>query len=175
MKRALFLDLDHTLISPRSGDTFPQDVNDWQFMRNVLSLLGSRLYESSRNNEPELFIIVTNQGGVAAGFQAKEEVEQRLADIVAAMRNSFGSYARGMELPVYISYANDGDRKPQPGMAHKAAAEHGLDLSQCLMVGDMASDQLFATNAGMQFAWAADFFNNKEKALYVQPLNIREG
>lgn len=172
MKKALFLDLDHTLIAPRSGNTFPQDVNDWQFMRNVLSLLGYRAARNHWDKTPELFVIVTNQGGVAAGFQTKEEVETRIADVVAAMKNSFG---REMEIPVYISYENNASRKPLPGLAIDAAAEHGIDLSASLMVGDMASDHAFAVNAGMGFEWAADFFNNKEKPAYVQPLNIREG
>lgn len=169
MKKALFLDLDHTLIAPKSGNTFPQDVNDWQFLRNVLSRLGSWIYE----NKDCPLVIVTNQGGVAAGFQTRDSVEQRLVDVVKAIKNSMSTY--DVNVYVYVSYLDNEYRKPLPGLAHKAAAEHAIDLSASLMIGDMASDQAFAKNAGMQFEWAADFFNNKQVAAYVPPLNIREG
>ena len=169
MKKALFLDLDHTLIAPRSGNTFPQDTDDWQFMRNVLSHLSSWVY----NNPDSPIVLVTNQGGVAAGFQTKESIENRLTDVIKAIKNSMSTYH--VEIHPYVSYQNDGDRKPLPGMAHKAAVALGLDLSKCLMVGDMASDQGFAQHAGMPFEWAETFFNNKEKAHYAPPLNVREG
>jgi len=41
------------------------------------------------------------------------------------------------------------DRKPKPGMLLKAAAEHDLDLSRSLMIGDQPSDMEAARRAGV--------------------------
>lgn len=41
-----------------------------------------------------------------------------------------------------------GCRKPRPGLLHEAAAEHGLDLSSSVMVGDRWRDMMAAQNAG---------------------------
>jgi histidinol-phosphate phosphatase family protein len=171
MKKDLFVDLDHTLIRPKSGQTFPQSADDWEFMPNVLETL---YFWHGRNIlEPQALVIVTNQGGVAAGFQTKADVEVRLADIVHELRASL----RGGEddIRVYVSYDNDYQRKPMPGLAFRAALDMGLDLPNSWMVGDMQSDFEFSRNAGLKgFSWAETFFNWKA-APTLAPLNVREG
>ena len=45
------------------------------------------------------------------------------------------------------------DRKPGPGMLLRAAREHGLDLTQSVMVGDRCSDVAAANTAGLRQAF----------------------
>lgn len=150
MKKALFLDLDHTLIRPKSGDTFPRDKDDWEFIPDVID----RLWRKVAGITGWPIIVVTNQAGVAAGFQTKEDVESRLLSICTVLRN----HTRA-EVHAYVAYAYDYDRKPLPGMAYKAALDLGLDLRGSIMVGDMDSDKEFAENAGIgTFAWAHEYF-----------------
>ena len=47
------------------------------------------------------------------------------------------------------SYALECDcRKPQPGLLHEAAAEHGIDLAGSWMVGDILNDVEAGNRAG---------------------------
>lgn len=151
MNKAIFFDLDHTLIRPRSGDTFPRDISDWEWIPGVLN----RLYHLLAK-EPQPVIIVTNQGGVVAGFQTKEDIEKKLRNI----RFAFQELVKHPHVHTYVAYTYDYHRKPSPGMAYQAALEHELDLAGSVMVGDMESDKEFAKNAGIgAFCWAADYFN----------------
>lgn len=37
-------------------------------------------------------------------------------------------------------------RKPKPGMLHRASAEHGLDLTRCVVIGDVGDTDLLAAH-----------------------------
>jgi D-glycero-D-manno-heptose 1,7-bisphosphate phosphatase len=45
------------------------------------------------------------------------------------------------------------DRKPGTGMLRRGAREFGLDLSECLLVGDRCTDIVAANVAGLQQAF----------------------
>lgn len=149
MQTAIFLDLDHTLIRPASGATFPKDSTDWEFMPGMLERLCQAL-----TAYPRPIVIVTNQGGVPAGYHTQEEIEAKLDAIKHAMRGSLPDFG----VHHYCAYADDYDRKPLPGMAYRAALALDLDLAGSMMVGDLPSDLTFAQNAGIRhFHWAKDF------------------
>lgn len=170
MKKALFLDLDHTLIRPKSGETFPKDADDWEFVPKMLNALW---YDIHRDMRP--IVIVTNQGGVVAGHHTVEEIEAKLKkveeELVKHLRGNF-EYKYPVEVFSYAAYAYNYYRKPSPGMAYQAACEIGLDLSKCHMIGDMESDEQFAKHAGMSFQHVDSYLGNRS---YTQPLNVREG
>lgn len=167
MKKALFLDLDHTIIRPKSGDTFPRDKDDWEIIPGVLSRLFYMLH-----GKDDVVVVVTNQGGVAAGHQTKEDVEGRMLSICTVLRNHTKA-----EVHSFVAYAYDYDRKPAPGMAYKAALALQLDLAASTMVGDMQSDLDFAVKAGIgSFIWAEDYFrpshNTGAVATFMGPLKL---
>lgn len=171
MKKALFVDLDHTLIRPKSGGIFPNSADDWEFMPNVLNTLHT--WHGRNILEPQVLVIVTNQGGVAAGHQTRAEVEVRLADIVHELRAHLR--AGENDIRVYVSYEDDYQRKPLPGLAFRAALDLGLNLPESWMVGDLPSDFKFSRNAGLLgFSWAESYFGwNRQPR--PTPLNVREG
>lgn len=144
MRKALFLDLDHTVIRPLGGRTFPKDADDWEWMPGMIDALKSEIAAAGGWQQVK-FILVTNQGGVALGYQTEHEVEAKLRRI----RQELGE-AVGCPIHSYTSYKADYDRKPNPGMAYKAALEFELDLPECMMIGDMDSDREFAIAAGIE-------------------------
>lgn len=90
--------------------------------------------------------VVTNQAGVARGLFGIQDVElvhRHIADRLA-------EHDARIDLFVYCPYHPDGvvaafarsseDRKPAPGMAHRAAAVLDLDLESSWVVGDRPSD-----------------------------------
>lgn len=154
MNKALFLDLDHTLIKPKSGNTFPKDKNDWELAyTNVIPRIHSYYAKGYR------IIIVTNQGGVEANFISLQDLQEKLDDVKHTLENP----KAGTD---YIHYyycpsMRDYYRKPSPGMAYQAAIDHALNLRECVMVGDRDSDREFAGNANIgKFFSAEEFFKN---------------
>ncbi|MCS7080185.1 MAG: HAD family hydrolase [Chloracidobacterium sp.] len=99
-------------------------------------------------------IVVTNQAGAARGYFPSwliEVVNQRLQEALAA---------EGAQLDaIYVCphhptagdppYRMDCDcRKPKPGLLLRAAQDFGLDLTQCVVVGDRYSDVALAHGVG---------------------------
>ncbi len=93
-------------------------------------------------------IIITNQRGVGRGLMTEESLKAIHEKLVNAV-----SAAGGKIDGIYYCTAVDKDhpmRKPNPGMAAKAAEEiPGIDFTKSIMVGNNMSDMLFGRNAGM--------------------------
>jgi len=145
MKRAVFLDKDGTLI-----DDVPYNVDP-------------ALLRLARNAGPALrlmqqmdyrLIVVSNQSGVARGLFD----EAALPPLFAALQDMLAR--QGVMLDgcywcphhpegMAAGYAVEcGCRKPMPGMLLQAAREHGIDLAQSWMVGDILNDVEAGRRAG---------------------------
>ncbi len=93
-------------------------------------------------------IIVTNQRGVGKGWMT----EASLMDIHHHMLKDIEIAGGRIDAIYYCTSLDNTDpnRKPQPGMAFKAATDFPeIDLRKSIMVGNNISDMEFGRNAGM--------------------------
>jgi len=159
--KALFLDLDGTIIETASGKKFPKNKYDWKFKQGILKKI-KQYYESGYK-----IIIVSNQAGIEYGYVSKEDFEDKLKVIIQDIKNHTGaSNVYGDYCPESRSFY----RKPNPGMGYAAAIEHELNLAHCIMVGDASglddsfsdSDKKFARNCNMMYFDINSFLDNKE-------------
>lgn len=139
MNRAIFIDLDGTLIKTKSGAEFPIDYDDWEIMRGILPLI------RSYSDKGYIPIIVSNQGGIEAGHVDADKFDFKLETIVKEVEQYIGSSVNRLYCP-FISKTHY-YRKPNPGMAYKAAIELELSLRDSIMVGNQDVDAKFAKNA----------------------------
>lgn len=137
MNKAIFLDLDGTLIQTKSGETFPKDNDDWKFKDKVVDIV------KGFTDKGFIPIIVSNQGGIEAGFVKQEEFDNKLDIIRSQISEYLGVDIHG----AYCSLGESYFRKPNPGMAYRMAIDLELNLRNSIMVGDMESDRKFAKNA----------------------------
>ncbi len=87
--------------------------------------------------------LVTNQSGIARGLIDTEQVD-RVNARVAALLGPFDTVR-------CCPHGPESDctcRKPRPGMIVAAAAELGVPLERCAMVGDIGSDVRAGVDAG---------------------------
>ena len=143
--RAIFLDKDGTLIDDVPYNVDPAQVRlSWQ-AGPALQLLQEAGYK---------LIVVTNQSGVARGLfteAALDGVQARLVELLA----QYGVQLDGF---YHCPHHPDGTvaryalactcRKPMPGMLVRAAQEHGIDLVQSWMIGDILNDVEAGHRAG---------------------------
>jgi histidinol-phosphate phosphatase family protein len=148
-RRALLLDVDGTLRRTKSGAIYPVSPDDIELLpgrRECLAQWSARGWE---------FCLVSNQSGVASGALTQQQAD--------------ACFARTIELlglPVLaVAYcphpafpAGCFCRKPMPGLGVALARQHGLDLTQSIMVGDMQSDADFAVAIGARYFAAEQFF-----------------
>lgn len=165
---AVFLDRDGTL-SEEIGYIHPADLPRYALLPGTAQAL-KRLREAGY-----ALVVLTNQSGVARGYFPAAQVDAvhaRLQELLAAQGASVDAVYYCPHHPEPLAPADNGQlppgrvaatpvaalnidcdcRKPKPGLALRAAAELGLDLSRSWMVGDKSADLGLAKAAGLQGA-----------------------
>ncbi len=145
MRKAVFLDRDGTL---------NVDVG-YPHRYDQLDIYPQSFEAVKRFNQDGLLVVVvTNQSGVGRGLLTEDDLQ----DIHARLSASFLRNEARLDAIYYCPhytlsedprYRKDCDcRKPKPGLAHRAAADLGIDLANSYMIGDKADDILFGMNIG---------------------------
>jgi len=168
--KLLIFDVDGTLTKPFRTELLPGITSWFASMRRELI-------------EPPILAIATNQGGVAYRHYLLETAPERAwkyADQPETERR-INIIANNLDIThIYISFAYRfpngqwvetpinaaGDprwsrnwRKPNPGMLQQVLADVNLLPDEALMVGNEETDRKAAISAGIQFAFAHDFFS----------------
>lgn len=147
MRPAVFLDRDNTLIR-NDGDLGDPD--------QVVLVQGAASAVASLRGLGYQIVVVTNQGGVARGKYAEEDVHavhDRIAERMIQQANG-----ATIDAFYYCPYHPEGSverykrehpsRKPSPGMLLQAAADLKLDLATSWMIGDALRDVAAGRAAG---------------------------
>lgn len=144
-RKAIFLDKDGTLIPD-----VPYNVNPDLITLQPGVIEGLRLLKE----EGYIFVVISNQAGVARGYFKYNELE-KVKDKLNLLLNR-----EGIEIEDYYfcphhpmgkiaEYAVACNcRKPEPGMILKAAKEHEIDAQSSWMIGDILNDVEAGNKAG---------------------------
>lgn len=140
---AVFLDRDGVLNRSEKpdGSYLPVNTPDDLFIYDQAK---EGLAELTKKTDL-LKIVVTNQGGIGAGYMTTEELDSIHGKLISEVRDAGGNIDA-----IYYATSNDEKdplRKPNPGLLLKAAEELNIDLSRSYMVGDMTTDIAAGENA----------------------------
>ena len=138
--RAVFLDRDGTIM---------EDANYVGDVSRVILIPGATHALKRLVDAGYRLLVVTNQSGVGRGYFPREAVEQIHAHLDEQFGNVGVKFDRYYVCPHHPEDKCD-CRKPKPKFLQEAAREFALDLDQCFMVGDRASDIQAGINAGTQ-------------------------
>jgi D-glycero-D-manno-heptose 1,7-bisphosphate phosphatase len=170
-RKAIFLDKDGTLIPD-----IPYNVNPDLIFINSDVIEGLKLLKE----ENFLFIVISNQPGVALGYFEEEQllnVKRKLEDLLQEHDISLNGFYYCPHLPGTVNkkYAMDCNcRKPLPGLLLKAAGENNIDLTQSWMVGDILNDveagkragcKTILINNGNETEWTINEFRTPDYSL----------
>lgn len=153
MYKAVFLDLDGTLIRPASGAKFPIDKDDWELIPGITDILANYV------DQGYYLLIVTNQGGIEAGHVKMNDFRYKIKRVINDIVVNTACPINRISYRFCVSNnRRDFFRKPNPGMAYDLASAYLLSLGECIMVGDASglpgqfsdSDRKFADNAGIK-------------------------
>lgn len=137
--KALFLDLDGTIIETRSGNVFPKDADDWKFKAGMLEQI------CRYKDAGYLIFIVSNQAGVNKGYIRPSEFDEKLGAIILDVDRYYQNTRLEHQIVfnrAFISYHKDCLlRKPKPLAALRVLHHHDVDLAQSLMVGDASGKE----------------------------------
>jgi D-glycero-D-manno-heptose 1,7-bisphosphate phosphatase len=141
MNKALFIDRDGVINIDR-GHVFLKE--DFEFSPGIFDLC--RKYSDAGY----LFIVITNQAGIAKGIYT-EAAFLKLTDWMTAEFKKNGIIiSKVCYCPHHPDVTGPCEcRKPKPGMILKAKDEFDIDLSQSVLIGDMENDLQAGRNAGI--------------------------
>jgi histidinol-phosphate phosphatase family protein len=137
----LFLDRDGVLNHEKQLD-YIYNWEEFQFyegVREAVKIFAERFGH---------IIVATNQRGVGKGLMTEQDLKLLHERMVYELHTAGGRidgiyYCTALE-------NTDPDRKPNPGMAFRAAKDFpAIDLQRSIMVGNNISDMEFGRNAGM--------------------------
>ena len=104
-------------------------------------------------------MVVTNQAGIARGFYTEAAFEE----LMVWMRAEFVRQNVVLDAVYYCPFHPEHgvgeykreheDRKPGTGMLRRGESDFGLELKECLLVGDRCSDIAAANTAGLRQAF----------------------
>lgn len=137
-RRFVLLDRDGTIIVERNYLSRPEDV--------VLLPGAAEGLRAMRALGLGL-VLVTNQSGIGRGYFD----EARLAEIHDRMNALLRHERVVLEGIYYCPHTPDlgcSCRKPEPGLALRAAANHGFNLSESFAIGDKRCDVDLGRNVG---------------------------
>lgn len=134
---AIFLDRDGTIIHDRGYLRSPDDVVFYAQTIDALKMLQRKF---------ELFII-SNQSGIAKGFQSVRETENVNKHIIGTLASA-GIAIKDFYYCPHMREDSCHCMKPKPYFAHKAAADYGIPLSSSFSIGDHPHDVELAGNFG---------------------------
>ena len=143
MTPAIFLDRDGVLIENRAN--YVRSWGDVELFPQAIEAV------AAVSHWPHKIIIVTNQSAIGRGLVSLETVEainQRLVELVAAANGRIDA----VFICPHAPQENCACRKPRPGLLLQAAAQHDLDLSQSIMIGDALTDLLAGRRAGVKLS-----------------------
>ncbi len=136
----IFLDRDGVIIKDKVRMTDPYQIEFLPGAVEGLQKLQSEGYK---------FILATNQSVVARGLCTLKDVYRFNEELSRLLAKEGVEIAKTYLCPHHPEFTETCEcRKPQPGLAQKAAAELGLDPAECIFIGDQDSDTEFGKNCG---------------------------
>jgi D-glycero-D-manno-heptose 1,7-bisphosphate phosphatase len=128
---AIFLDRDGTINVERSD--YVKSNREFVLLPGALESLG-RL---ATLTVP--IIIVTNQSVIGRGIVSRTEIDA-IHETMQSLVRAAGGRIDAVYLCPHHPEARCTCRKPRPGLLLAAAADHQLDLTRCVLIGDSVTD-----------------------------------
>ena len=143
---ALFLDRDGTII---------EEVGFISRAEEVRLIPGAAEVIASANRNEVAVVIVTNQSGIARSLFEWADFAAVQARMLTELAKTGAFIDAVLACPHHpcgrapYNHPDHPDRKPNPGLVHRAAGLLPIALAQSWLIGDRASDIIAAARAGL--------------------------
>lgn len=147
---ALFFDFDGTIRKTKSGELYPRTPDD-------IEILPGRREKLLKYKDEYRLIGISNQSGVHKGTLTEEACRAcfdktiEMLDIKDAKIDYAFCPHSSFPIECYC-------RKPSPGLMLQFIHKYKLNITQCLFVGDLKTDETCAKRIGMKYYDQSEFF-----------------
>lgn len=171
MKKALFLDRDG-VVNIDTGYLYK--IEEVQFIDGIFDLC------RKASDLDYLIIIVTNQSGIGRGYYSESDFQKLSEWMKTQFANQRAEITNIYHCPYHPEHGigqykrNSFDRKPNPGMLLKAAADYHIDLAASFLVGDSETDikAAYSANIGFPILFNQDTNLQTQAKAYIHSLKM---
>ena len=142
-KKYIFLDRDGVLNKRPPKAEYIRKPEDFEW------LPGAKESVKKLNDAGYHIILISNQAGIARGVMTDEDF-QAVQNKMTSDLSEIGAEIEGV---YYCPHGWDDGcecRKPKPGMLYQAQKDYGINLTECVLIGDDERDIITAHNANMK-------------------------
>jgi len=149
--KAVFIDLDNTLITTRSGKKYPIHSEDWKFIPETLDAI------QHYNRMGYMTIIISNQTSIEEGYIIEKALIIKLEKICKVLEKELKIAPQS----IVYNYNNKKNyyTMPSPGMIYELAIDYELDTTKCIIFGSTDITSILATNVSMSYLSLIDIIN----------------
>ena len=141
MIKAVFLDRDGTINKSAPEHGYIKKWSEFEFLPEAVDAI------KLLNDKGIKAIVITNQQGIGKKLMTLDD----LSEIHANMQEELGKQNALIDAFYFCPHLKEENcscRKPKPGMLLKAAEDFGLEMSECIFIGDNERDIEAANAAG---------------------------
>lgn len=143
MRKAIFLDRDG-VINSDEGHYYIYKPEHFALNEGLIEVL------KAWQKKGYVFIVITNQGGIARGTYSKNDVDKVHAKFLNLMRKNCIDIKEVYVCPHHDKYEKCICRKPNSLNIEKAIARFQIDAGKSYMIGDNVKDVMAAEKAGIK-------------------------
>jgi D-glycero-D-manno-heptose 1,7-bisphosphate phosphatase len=141
MNKALFIDRDGVI---NKDFVHVYEISRFEFTKGIFDLC--RRYSESGY----MIFVITNQAGIAKGYYTENDFQLLTEWMTGEFEQRGIRIAKVYHCPHHPDFTGPCScRKPEPGMIVSAIEDFGLDISQCVLIGDKESDLEAGRRAGI--------------------------
>jgi D-glycero-D-manno-heptose 1,7-bisphosphate phosphatase len=141
MRKALFIDRDG-VINVDKGHVYTAE--NFEFIEGIFDLC--RGYSDSGY----LIMVITNQAGIAKGILTEADFFKLTEWMITRFKDNGILISKVYYCPHHPDFTGRCScRKPEPGMILRAVKEFDLDITECVLIGDMETDLEAGRSAGI--------------------------
>lgn len=129
LNKAIFIDLDDTLIETNTGRQFPIHTKDWKF---IVPTANAIKYYSKQGYK---IIIVTNQECIEQGYLSETAFIGKIEAICNVLEKRYNIKPASI-CYTYCKEVDSYNRIPNPGMVFEMAIEYDIDMINSILIGN---------------------------------------
>ena len=143
MNKAVFIIIDETLITTKSGKSFPINSEDWKFKTNFYDLFKNAIEKQYK------IVLIDNQLGIGQGFITEKTFLHKIETICKVIEEDLKLKNNSIIYTYCIDTEDLFRLKPNPGMLYEIALDNEIILKDSVLIGNSEEDKLFSFIGGI--------------------------
>lgn len=135
--------LEKTLITTKSGKSFPLHSEDWKFTTNFFYLFSNAVEQGYQ------LVIIAEEFGIEEGVVSEKGFIKKLEDICKVLEKDLGLKKNSITYTYCTGEKDEFRTIKYPGMLYEVASDKEIVLTQSILIGNTQNHQRLSLIGGL--------------------------